>query len=145
MFAIVENGSRQHRVSPGQLLTIDYRSDVNDGDAVTFDRVLLANGGGASKIGKPVVEGATVEGEVVRELQKGPKLEVQKLRRRKNSRTHTGHRQKHTTVKITNINVPGLEIVESEEAPAEQAAAETASEEVVASEGAETASDEAAE
>lgn len=125
MFAIVENGSRQHKVSPGQLLSIDYQADANDGDTVTFDRVLLANGGGATKIGQPAVEGATVEAEVIRELDKGPKLEIQKLRRRKNSRTHTGHRQKYTTVKITAINVPGLEIVESEEAPAEELATET--------------------
>ena len=44
---------------------------------------------------------------------KGEKLEIQKFRRRKNSRRHTGHRQKYTTVLIKSINVPGLEIVES--------------------------------
>jgi large subunit ribosomal protein L21 len=46
-------------------------------------------------------------------LHKGPKLEVQKIRRRKNSRRHTGHRQKHTVVKITKIDVPGLQIEKS--------------------------------
>jgi large subunit ribosomal protein L21 len=90
---------------------------------LTFDRVLLANGGAASVIGKPIIDGATVEAEVIVALQKGPKLEVQKIRRRKNSRRHTGHRQKHTTVRITGISVPGLQVSESAE-PAEQADAE---------------------
>lgn len=129
MFAIVENGSRQHRVTPGLTFVIDYQSDASPGDSVTFDRVLLANGGGASKIGQPLIEGATVEAEVTHPLTMGPKLEVQKIRRRKNSRTHTGHRQKHTTVKVTAINVPDLEIVETEPTPAEPVAAPTVTEE----------------
>ncbi|MDA1016026.1 MAG: 50S ribosomal protein L21 [Planctomycetota bacterium] len=131
MFAIVENGSRQHRVTPGLTFAIDYMADSSPGDTVTFDRILLANGGGASKIGQPLLEGATVEAEVAHPLTKGPKLEVQKNRRRKNSRTHTGHRQKHTTVKVTAINVPGLEIVESAEPTPEESPAAATTEPVV--------------
>jgi len=111
MFAVIENGSRQHRVQQGDTLTIDYQADAKKGDTVTFDRVLLANGGGASAIGRPTIEGAVVEAAVVIALDKGPKLEIQKFRRRKDSKRHTGHRQKHTTVRITAINVPGLEVV----------------------------------
>ncbi len=124
MFAIVEDGSRQFRVETGQTLTIDYRAGSQPGDAVSFDRVLLANGGGESVIGQPVIDGATVAGEIVEPEHKGPKLEIQKLRRRKNSRRHTGHRQKHTIVKVTSIDVPGLQIVETkpEEAVAESPA-----------------------
>jgi large subunit ribosomal protein L21 len=44
---------------------------------------------------------------------KGPKLEIGKLRRRKNFRRHTGHRQRYTAVKITGITVPGLEVVKT--------------------------------
>ncbi|NNJ24254.1 50S ribosomal protein L21 [Alienimonas chondri] len=109
MFAIIEDGSRQYRVAPGEKLSIDYRKDVEDGGTVTFDRVLLANGGGSSTIGAPLIEGATVTAEVVRAMDKGQKLEIQKIRRRKNSRRHTGHRQKYTTVQVTGVNVPGLE------------------------------------
>ena len=118
MFAVIQDGSRQFRVEAGDELEVDYRSDANSGDAVSFDRVLIANGGGSSTIGNPTIDGATVEAEVVNELVKGPKLEIQKIRRRKNSRTHTGHRQKYTSVLIKAINVPGLEIIEPEE-PAE--------------------------
>lgn len=123
MFAVIENGSRQHRVAEGDVLSIDFRDDLSEGDAVTFDRVLLANAGGASAIGRPTIEGATVAGQVVNALEKGPKLEVQRLRRRKNSRRHTGHRQRYTRVRISAINVPGLEVVA---APAKEEAAATA-------------------
>jgi large subunit ribosomal protein L21 len=117
MFAVFEDGSRQYRVQPGDVLVVDYRKDASEGDAITFDQVLLANGGAASIIGKPVIAGATVAAEVVNDLFKGPKLEVQKLRRRHASRRHTGHRQKHTQVKITGISVPDLQITEAAPEP----------------------------
>lgn len=126
MFVVIEDGSRQYTIQEGDTLTIDYRATAKEGDPITFESVLLANGGGASTIGAPTIEGATVEAEVVNPELKGEKLEIQKFRRRKNSRRHTGHRQKHTTVLIKTINVPGLEIVE------EPAAAET---ETAAAEG----------
>ncbi|MCA9077946.1 MAG: 50S ribosomal protein L21 [Planctomycetaceae bacterium] len=112
MFAIIEDGSRQYRVEEGAELDVDYRADSEVGQSLSFDRILLANGGASSVIGRPAIEGATVEAEVIDPEHKGKKLEVQKVRRRKNSRTHTGHRQKYTTVRITAINVPGLEVAE---------------------------------
>lgn len=112
MFAVFEDGSRQYKVRQGDILAVDLRSDVQDGQTVTFDKVLLANGGGASLLGRPVIEGATVTGEVVMAVMKGIKLEIQKHYRRNNSRKHTGHRQKYTRVKITGISVPNLPMVE---------------------------------
>jgi large subunit ribosomal protein L21 len=112
MFAIIEDGSRQIRVEEGTTLRVDYRDSAEIGQALTFSRVLLANGGAASVIGRPVVEGASVTAEVVEPETKGVKLEIQKFRRRKNVRRHTGHRQKYTTVKITGITVPGLAVAE---------------------------------
>lgn len=119
MFAVIADGGRQYRVQPGDTLWIDYRDSAEQGATLTFDRVLLANGGGASSIGRPLIDGANVEAEVIAPEQKGKKLEVQYFRRRKNSRRHTGHRQKYTTVRIKSINVPGLEVAErKEEQPA---------------------------
>ncbi len=109
MFAIIEDGARQYRVQYGDTLTIDYRADCEAGQTVRFEKVLLAAAGDRSSIGRPVIEGASVEAEVIQPLVKGKKLEIQKIRRRKNSRTHTGHRQKHTAVRITGIHVPGFE------------------------------------
>jgi large subunit ribosomal protein L21 len=122
MFAIIEESGRQLRVAEGDVLKIDFRADAEKGQTIEFDRVLLANGGGASIIGRPVIEAARVTASVIRPVESGPKLTIQKIRRRKNYRRRTGHRQKYTTVRITGISVPGLEIVASQ--PAAGAAAE---------------------
>lgn len=115
MFAIIEDGGRQYKVQPGQELAIDLRDGVDAGSEILFDRVLLANGGGSSLIGLPVISGASISATVSEPLKKGIKLEIQKFRRRKNSRKHTGHRQKYTTVTIGEFRVPGLEVVEEKE------------------------------
>jgi large subunit ribosomal protein L21 len=119
MFAIIEESGSQLQVSEGEVHTIDFRADAAEGQEIVFDRVLLANGGGASVLGRPVIASATVTATVVSPVEKGPKLYIQKLRRRKTYRKRTGHRQKYTTVKITGIQVPGLKIVEQPAAKAE--------------------------
>ena len=124
MFAVFEDGSRQFRVQKGDVLSVDYRSDVQDGQVITFDKVLLANGGGSSVIGQPVISGATVTAEVVVAQLKGVKLEIQTFHRRNASKRHTGHRQKYTRIKITGITVPNLQVVERP-APAAEASAPT--------------------
>lgn len=113
MFAIIEDGSHQYRVATGETLVVDYRDGLNVGDSLSFEKVLLANGGGSSTIGRPLIEGASVSGEIVDSELKGEKLEIQRFRRRHDSKRHTGHRQKYTAVKITEINVPGLQAVET--------------------------------
>jgi large subunit ribosomal protein L21 len=118
MFAVFEDGSRQYRVQKGDVVSVDYRDDVQDGQSITFDKVLLANGGAASVIGQPVISGAAVTAEVVVALQKGVKLEIQTFHRRNASKRHTGHRQKYTRVKITDIAVPDLQVVEKPAATA---------------------------
>lgn len=103
MYAIIQDSGRQIKVVEGQELDIDYR-DAHAGDAIAFDRVLAYSNGSELTVGKPTVSGAKVTGKVVGIVQ-GPKLTVQKLRRRKNSRRRTGHRQLHTRVKIESIAV----------------------------------------
>src|SRR5687768_12023086 len=115
MFAVITDGSHQYRVQQGDTLQVDYRAGAEKGQKFKFDRVLLANGGGSSSIGAPVIDGATVEAEILVPEVKGEKLEIQKFRKRKNSRRHTGHRQKFTSIRIVGIDVPGLEIVEKKE------------------------------
>ena len=113
MFAIFEDGSRQYRVEPGTKLTVDFREGAEPGAEIVFERVLLANGGGASQIGAPLLDGARITAEVLRPELKGEKIDIGKFKRRKHSRRHVGHRQKHTLVKVNAIDVPGLEIIES--------------------------------
>lgn len=112
MFAIIEESGRQIRVSEGDVLNIDFQAEATEGQELTFGKVLLANGGGESVIGRPAIDSGSVTATVVNPIEKGPKLTIQKFRRRKNYRRRTGHRQKYTTVKITGIKVPGLQIVE---------------------------------
>jgi len=103
MYAIIADGGRQYKVEEGQELTIDFR-DSSAGEQLTFDRVLaVSNGEGDLKLGAPTLEGASVLAEVVG-AEKGKKLVVQKLRKRKNSRRKTGHRSVYTKVKIAKIS-----------------------------------------
>jgi large subunit ribosomal protein L21 len=113
MFAVIVDGSHQHQVREGDTLEIDYRAGSERGDSIQFEHVLLANGGAASVIGRPAIDGAVVEAEVVTPEVKDKKIEVATFRKRKNSRRHIGHRQKYTAVRITAINIPGLEVAET--------------------------------
>jgi len=101
MYAIIEDSGAQFRVEEGQILKIDLR-EAAEGAQVTFDRVLLVADEKGVRIGRPLVEGAKVTAEVVGET-KGPKLEIVKVRRRKSSRRHTGHRQEYLRVRVTAI------------------------------------------
>ena len=100
MFAVIKTGGKQYRVSDNDVIEIE-RLDGNVGDKVEFDHVLMAGEGEKMEFGTPTVE-RKVEGEIVAQ-QKGPKIYIQKHRRRKNSRTRTGHRQTLTKVRITAI------------------------------------------
>ena len=125
MFAIFEDGSHQYRVVTGDRLEVDFREAAKIGDSLHFDRVLAAgtdaaginapgaNAPGANatgQIGRPLIDGASIQAEVVDDSMKAPKLEIGKFRRRKGYIRHNGHTQKYTQVRITAINVPGFAI-----------------------------------
>lgn len=101
MYAIIKHGTRQYRVEEGQEIDIDYR-EATAGDEVKFEQVLAAGAAGELKFGAPFLSGASVSANVIGTVQ-GPKLVVQKFRRRKNSRRKTGHRQLYTKVRIAGI------------------------------------------
>ena len=103
MYAIIEEGGHQFKVTAGDTIKIDRQ--VGEGEkSVTFDRVLLVAGAGDPKVGAPLVGGATVTAEVLGPS-KGPKITTIKYKRRKGYRKKIGHRQHYTSVKITGINV----------------------------------------
>jgi large subunit ribosomal protein L21 len=101
MYAIIADGGRQYKVEEGQELTVDFR-DVSKGEEIEFDRVLAVSGDDGVQLGQPTLSGAKVTAEVLGPAQ-GPKLTVQKLRRRKNSRRRTGHRQLYTKIRVSKI------------------------------------------
>jgi large subunit ribosomal protein L21 len=101
MYAIIVDGGRQYKVMEGQELVIDYR-DASAGDAIEFGQVVAHSDGLKLNCGGPLLDGAKVTAKVVGVLQ-GPKLTVQKFRRRKTYRRRTGHRQLYTKVQIDKI------------------------------------------
>jgi len=106
MYAVFEDGSRQYRVSEGDVVQVDFR-DAKVGSRVQFDRVLLYNGADGLQIGQPLVAGVRVLAEVVGHP--SIKLYVQHFRRRKNYRRLRGHRQPYTKVQVRSILLPGME------------------------------------
>ena len=101
MYAVLETGSKQYRVSTGDTLKIE-RLPIDAGKPVTFDRVLLVNADGKVTVGSPTVTGATVVANVVEHI-RGDKVVTFKMKRRKGYHRTVGHRQELTRVKITDI------------------------------------------
>jgi large subunit ribosomal protein L21 len=100
MYAVIKTGGKQYRVAKGETLQVEKIAG-EPGDAVTFDEVLLV-GGDSPKVGKPVVKGASVKAQIVAQ-ERGKKIIVFRMRRRKTYRRKTGHRQPYTRVEITGI------------------------------------------
>ncbi len=86
------------------LIDLVESGEVAQGKAITFDKVLLVGGNGATKIGAPYVAGATVTATVLEAEVKDEKLYIHKHRPKKTYKRKTGHRQRYTKVKITAIN-----------------------------------------
>jgi large subunit ribosomal protein L21 len=102
MYAIIEDGSHQFKVSEGDHVRVDRR-DGKAGDEVVFPKVLLISGAPDGRtIGTPQIDGAQVVAVVVNQY-RTKKIIIQKFRRRKNVRRRRGHRQPYTTVRITRV------------------------------------------
>jgi len=102
MYAVLETGSKQYRVSAGDTLEIE-RLPAEKGASITFDRVLLVNADGKVSVGAPTVTGASVVADVV-DHKRGEKKVTFKMKRRKGYHKTIGHRQELTVVKIKEIN-----------------------------------------
>ena len=101
MYAVLETGGKQYRVSAGDTLEIE-RLATEAGQPVTFDRVLLVNADGKLSVGSPTVASATVVADVVAH-KRGDKVIAFKMKRRKGYHRTVGHRQEITVVKIKEI------------------------------------------
>ena len=102
MYAVFESGGKQHRVTEGEVVRLESLPG-QVGDRVVFERVLLVADGAQLTVGKPVLVGSQVSGEVVAQG-RGKKVNVIKFKRRKNYLRRKGHRQAYTDVKITAIS-----------------------------------------
>ena len=101
MYAVLETGSKQYRVSAGDTLEVE-RLEIAAGQPVTFDRVLLICNDGNLTVGSPTVANATVVADVVDHI-RGEKKTTFKMKRRKGYHKTIGHRQELTVVKIKEI------------------------------------------
>ncbi|HIY92779.1 50S ribosomal protein L21 [Companilactobacillus sp. HBUAS56275] len=101
MYAIIKTGGKQYKVEENASIYVE-KLDVNEGDAVTFDDVILVSDGKTVKVGSPVVEGASVSGKVEKQG-KEKKVVTYKYKPKKHSHTKTGHRQPYTKVLIDSI------------------------------------------
>lgn len=103
MYAVFRTGGKQFRAEPGERVRIPTL-DVEPGETVEFDEVLLAGDGDDVSVGTPVVEGALVRAEVLRHG-RGRKIIVFKRKRRKGYRRKQGHRQKFTEIRVDEVVV----------------------------------------
>ncbi len=139
MYAVIETGGKQYRVEVGTELEVELL-DVQPGEAITLDRVLLVADGDESAIGRPLVADAAVSAEVLRQT-RGEKLISFKYRPKARSRVKKGHRQELTVLRITDVRLGSKSAAEAvrkaeaeakserqrlEEAAAKQAAADAA-------------------
>jgi large subunit ribosomal protein L21 len=114
MYAVIETGGKQYRVSPGQTIEVELLP-AEPGSKVTLDRVLLvSDDAGKTLVGAPVVPGGAVTGTVVREG-RGKKIVIFKYKAKKRYRRTRGHRQDYMYLLITDIQANGTSLVPSEE------------------------------
>jgi len=113
MYAVIETGGKQYRVQPGQIIQVE-KIDGDVGTSVKFDQVLMASKpeGEQSQvwIGKPLLSGASVQGEIVGQG-RGEKILIIKMKRRKQYRRTQGHRQSYTQLMVTSVDNGSGEIL----------------------------------
>ena len=123
-YAIIETGGKQMRVEPGRFYDIELLHVDPDTD-YTIDKVLMLKHEEEVTVGQPFVEGATVEGTVLKHW-RGPKVLVYKMKPKKKTRKKKGHRQEITRLMINSINLNGTVLAEvAKPEPATPEAVET--------------------
>jgi large subunit ribosomal protein L21 len=121
MYAVIETGSKQYRVEVGTELQVELL-DVEPGQTITLERVLLVADGDTAAIGRPIVDGAKVTAEVVRR-ERGVKTISFKYRPKARRRVKKGHRQELTILRVEDIVLDGKSA--AKEVRAAEAAART--------------------
>jgi large subunit ribosomal protein L21 len=102
MFAVVQLGNRQFKVSEGETINA-HRMDFDAGQTIVLDKVLLFSDGKTTKIGAPYLKDVEIKAEVVKHL-RGPKTIAYQYRKRKDSARTVGHRDDLTAVRIAKIS-----------------------------------------
>ena len=101
MYAVIQNGGKQYRVAPGDVIRVE-KLEAAEGQTVDLNPVLMVNDDQGARVGNPVLAGASVTA-TVKSHGRADKIKVFKMRRRKHYRKTTGHRQYYTELEITAI------------------------------------------
>lgn len=102
MYAVIETGGKQYRVQEGDIISVE-KLGLLEGEAYTFDKVLMVAGEDGIKVGNPYIEGCTVEASTLEEG-RGKKVVIYKYKSKKGYHKKNGHRQAYTKLKIKAIN-----------------------------------------
>lgn len=103
MYAVIETGGKQYKVSPGDVIDVEHLPSAETGkNKIDFGRVLMVNDDKQVRFGSPLVEGVSVKGTLVAEV-RAPKIVVFKMKRRKGYRRLRGHRQDLHRIRIESI------------------------------------------
>lgn len=103
MYAIIEDGGKQYKVTEGDNLLVEIRDLAEDQTEIKFDQVLMVGEGDAAKIGTPYLPGASVTATILERL-KTPKVVGIKFSRRKGYKKKFGHRQNMLKVKVSAVS-----------------------------------------
>jgi len=101
MYAIIETSGRQYKIEEGQIVYVD-KNNIEPGNPITFDKVVMLRTDDAVQAGNPYVEGAKVVGTVVEHV-RDDKVMIIKFKSRKMYRRVKGHKQPYTAVKVDKI------------------------------------------
>ena len=125
MFAIISSGGKQYKVSENTILTVNKLSGTA-GDSIEINDVLFASDGKEFSVGEPLIDGAKVNLEIIKQ-DRDRKILIFKKKRRKNFRRKNGHRQDMTFLQVKSLNIPGFKAnttkaksVEAKKAPVEK-------------------------
>ena len=102
MYAIIRAGGKQHKVAKGDVIEVERVKDSSD--TIEFTPLLVVDDKGKARSGKADLSGARVTAKVLGETN-GPKVEVVKYRNKTGYRRNTGHRQKYTSIQISDIKL----------------------------------------
>jgi large subunit ribosomal protein L21 len=102
MYAVIRAGGKQHKVAKGDVISVEKVK--GDSDNIEFVPLLIVDDKGKARTSRKELADARVVGKVLGE-EKGPKVEVYKYRNKTGYRRHTGHRQKYTSLQISDIKL----------------------------------------
>ncbi len=103
MYAVIQTGGKQYRVSEGDVITVD-RVQGDPGDPIVFNKVILLENAGKLQVVSTEMKNAKVTGKILANMQ-GKKIRVFRYRRRKNTMKTKGSRPKYTSISIEKITV----------------------------------------